>query len=132
MVKDVVGAQSGIMVKFKAAGFLGGITSGLNTWKDNSLVVQSPEVEFTTVSLADLLARANAPSHIDYMSLDIEGGELDALRGFPFDRHSVGAMTIEHNDEEPKRSDIRTFLAARGYVRVHGSGVDDFYQPTRR
>ena len=50
--------------------------------------------------------RANAPSFIHFLSLDIEGAELEALRGVPFDKYRFGAMAIEHNDEEPKRSEI--------------------------
>jgi hypothetical protein len=38
------------------------------------------------------------------MSLDIEGAELDALRGLSLDRYRFGAMAIEHNYEEPKRT----------------------------
>jgi hypothetical protein len=132
MFREVVAEVTGRVVSFKAAGTLGGIAETLDAWKNYGRVVESPDVTFTTVSLADLLARAKAPAYIHYLSLDIEGAELAALRGFPFDKYSVGAMTIEHNNEEPKRSDILKFLAARGYVRVHSSGVDDFYQPSRR
>ena len=38
-------------------------------------------------------------------------------------------MAIEHNEEEPKRTDIITFLAARGYRRVHTYKQDDFFAP---
>jgi hypothetical protein len=31
------------------------------------------------------------------MSLDIEGAELDARRGQPFDKYAFGALDIQHN-----------------------------------
>ena len=72
-------------------------------------------VELTTVTLGEILDRINAPSFIHFMSLDIEGAELEALKGVPFDRYRFGAMAIEHNDEEPKRTDLVKFLGEQGY-----------------
>jgi hypothetical protein len=40
------------------------------------------------------------------MSLDIEGAELKVLQGLPFEKYTFGALDIEHNEEEPKRTDI--------------------------
>jgi len=86
-------------------------------------------VNVRTVTLDDLLARAGAPQFIHFISLDIEGAELEALRAFPFDRYRVGAWTIEHNREEPKRSEIVTLLAQHGYRRVNEWHQDDFFVP---
>lgn len=86
-------------------------------WKE--VASAAPVVELRTVTLADILERGHAPSFIHFLSLDIEGAELEALRGLPFDRYRFGAMAIEHNEEEPKRSDILKFPAERGYRRVH-------------
>jgi hypothetical protein len=86
----------------------------------------------TTVTPAQVLDRAGAPAFIHFLSLDIEGAELDALRGIPFDRFRFGAMAIEHNEEEPKRTDIVRFLGERGYRRVHTYRQDDFFAPAAR
>jgi hypothetical protein len=99
----------------------------LGAW--NEKASRAPTVSLTTVTLDDILARAGTPPFIHFMSLDIEGAELEALRAFPFDRHRVGAWVIEHNREEPKRSDIVALLAARGYRRVHEFHQDDFFVP---
>jgi len=86
-------------------------------------------MEFTTVTLGDILERAKAPRFIHYLSLDIEGGELNALKGFPFDRYQIGALTVEHNYLEPQRSEIKALMESHGYKRVHTSVRDDFYVP---
>jgi hypothetical protein len=83
----------------------------------------------TTVTLAEILARENAPHFIQFLSLDIEGAELDALRGVPMDTYRFGAMAIEHNEEEPKRTDILRFLEGHGYRRSHTYKQDDFFVP---
>ena len=66
---------------------------------------------------------------IHFVSLDIEGAELEALTAFPFETTRVGAWAIEHNLEEPKRTRIAELLRRHGYVRVHTYKQDDFYAP---
>ena len=66
------------------------------------------------------------PPFIQFVSLDIEGAELEALKGFPFDRHRIGALAIEHNDEEPKRTEIQALMKRHGYRRSHTWQQDDF------
>jgi FkbM family methyltransferase len=125
--KVVVSSRSGQVVKFHTHSGLGGIADTLGKWKAEA--ERSPAVELTTVTLAEVLAGANAPSFIHFLSLDIEGAELDALKGVPFDKYRFGAMAIEHNEEEPKRTDLLKFLDERGYQRVHTYRQDDFFAP---
>jgi hypothetical protein len=127
MEKVVVSSEAGHTVKFYAHAGLGGMADTLGKWKEEAS--KSPVVEFTTTTLGDVLRQADAPPYIHFMSIDIEGAELEALKGIPFDRYRFGAMAIEHNDEEPKRTDILKFLEARGYQRVHSFRQDDFYAP---
>src|SRR4030095_3864408 len=122
-----VDAGGGNKVQFAGAGELGGISNYIDRWKD--LVKDAKTVELTTVTLGNILQRANAPSFIHFMSLDIEGAELEALRGFPFDKYSFGALAIEHNYEGRKRNDIEIFLERQGYSRVHTWFQDDFFVP---
>ena len=127
MEKAVVSSTAGQVVKFYTHSGLGGIADTLGKWKDEA--TKSPAVDLTTTTLGELLARAQAPAYIHFLSLDIEGAELEALKGVPFEKYRFGAMAIEHNDEEPKRSDLLKFLAERGYQRVHTYKQDDFYAP---
>ena len=127
MEKVVVSSTAGQVVKFHTHSGLGGIADTLGKWKAEA--EKSPAVELTTTTLEDVLTRNNAPPFIHFISLDIEGAELDALKGVPFDRYRFGSMAIEHNDEEPKRTDLQKFLGEKGYVRVHTFKQDDFYAP---
>jgi len=85
--------------------------------------------EFTTVTLGDILERAKAPRFINFMSMDIEGGEFEALKGFPFDKYKIGALAIEHGFREPKRSDIKALMENHGYKRLYSLVQDDLYVP---
>ena len=125
MFKEVVADQAGRQVKFRASGEVGGIDGTLGRWKD--MAASGPLVEFTTVTLADILGRAGAPPVIQYVSIDVEGAELDVLRGFPFERYTIGILDVEHNYEEPKRAGIAALMEAHGYHLVRSWLQDDFY-----
>lgn len=127
MFKEVVFSRPGLVMAFHTAGGLGGIADTLGDW--NETAARAPTVNVTTVTLDDILARADAPPFIHFMSLDIEGAELEALRAFSFARYRVGAWAIEHNREEPKRSQIVALLAQHGYRRVNAWHQDDFFVP---
>jgi FkbM family methyltransferase len=128
--KEVVSSAAGQTVKFHTHAGLGGIADTLGKWKEEAQ--KSPAVELTTTTLGELLERAKAPAFMHFLSLDIEGAELDALRGLDLNKYRFGAMAIEHNEEEPKRTDIVNHLRQHGYERVHTFRQDDFFAPVSR
>lgn len=114
MFKEVVDSEAGRTVRFQQPGsFSGGILDYAGWWIDAK--AKEHTVELTTTTLADILHAAGAPSFINYMSLDIEGAEYEALRVFPFDEYRIGALTVEHNDEQERRLAIRRLLESHGY-----------------
>src|SRR6185503_5076128 len=130
--KEVVFSEPDKKVKFwtrsqgdKASVWVG-ITDTLATEKKDIMSTEPTVVEFTTVTLGDILERAKAPRFIHFMSLDIEGGELNALKGFPFDKYTIGSLAVEHYSVEPKRSQIKALMESHGYERVHTRYQDDF------
>ena len=125
LFREVVSSRKGEVVEFRVAGGAGGIDEHIGRWRDQ--VETSPLVKLTTTTIGDILERADAPSFIHYVSLDIEGAEYEALKGFPFSKYKVGAFTIEHNFEEPKRRQIRELLGMNGYRFVRQQAVDDWY-----
>jgi FkbM family methyltransferase len=127
LFKDVVSSEKGHKVKFRKSGFMGGIEDDLNHTKDWVVVKNAETFELITTTLDEILSRADAPMHIQYMSIDVEGAELRALQGLSFSKYKVDAFTIEHNWEEPKRSQIRELLESKGYRNVFGRGRDDYY-----
>ena len=83
MFKEVVFSKPGLIMAFHTAGGLGGIGDTLGTWNEEA--ARAPTVNVRTVTLDDILTRAGAPQFIHFMSLDVEGAELEALRAFSFD-----------------------------------------------
>jgi FkbM family methyltransferase len=129
--KEVVFSQPGKQVKLWAPqhSFWSGLPDTLDP-ASKAVMEQEPEprfVEFTTVTLGDILERAKAPRFINFMSMDIEGAEFEALKGFPFDKYKLGALAVEHGFREPKRSDIKALMESHGYKRLYSLVQDDFY-----
>jgi FkbM family methyltransferase len=81
-----------------------------------------------TVSLARFLSEARAPKRIDYMSIDVEGGEFDVLQSFDFTRHDIALISVEHNFSD-SRERIYNLLTGLGYRRRFRqlSLFDDWY-----
>lgn len=81
-----------------------------------------------TISLNDLLKKYNAPKHIDYLSIDTEGSELEILSAFDFDEYSFSVITCEHNFTSD-REKIYDLLTKRGFQRKYQelSSFDDWY-----
>ena len=75
----------------------------------------------------DLLEKYNAPSFIEYMSIDTEGSEYEILSVFNFDKYKFGLIHVEHNYEEPKRQLIKELLLKNGYTYIGEHKHDDFY-----
>lgn len=76
-----------------------------------------------TRTLSGILIEAGIPDP-DFISLDIEGGELAALEAFPFDDHRVKAWAIENNTSSP---DIANLMRAKGYNLIEFCGPDEIY-----
>ncbi len=81
-----------------------------------------------TISLIDLLDYHKAPKHIDFLSVDTEGSELEILEAFDFSKYSFGVICVEHNFADTKGK-INKLLLANGYKQVHEdlSDFDDWY-----
>jgi len=80
-------------------------------------------IKVPTRPLASILDE-HGMTEIDYISLDVEGGEMAVLSSFPFERFRVIAWTIENNGGS---AEIPELMHDRGYRRVEVLGVDDVY-----
>ena len=125
LFEEVVYSTKGEVIRFRQADVLGGIDDLIVHHKAE--VASAPVVELTTTTLDDVLDRANAPRFVHYVSIDTEGSELEILKGLSFSKYTVGAFTIEHNSEEPKRRQIRELLEANGYRFEREQLVDDWF-----
>lgn len=80
-------------------------------------------VTVQTRTIAQILEEADLPNP-DFISLDIEGGELAALEAFDFDTFTVTAWAIENNTGAP---DIAKLMRGNGYDLIEFCGPDEIY-----
>lgn len=74
-------------------------------------------VRHTAVSLDTILDQHNAPSTIDYISMDIEGSEIFVLQDFlPKNKRQILAWSIECNIGSLHETEILDWMSAYNYV----------------
>lgn len=84
-------------------------------------------IKVPTRTLSQILTEADIVSP-DFVSLDIEGGELAALRKFPFEKHDVKIWSIENNLGDPA---LPVLMRDKGYDLIEFCGPDEIYSKGR-
>lgn len=75
--------------------------------------------QIETVSLLDLLECYEAPKHIDFLSVDVEGSEFRILNEFfKTTKYIVDLIVVEHNWRD-ENSDLLNLITSKGYERVY-------------
>lgn len=120
LVPTCVGSRDGQVVTFGLHGGAGGVLG--DTYKSmkrlqkmNQTIPTVPE-RCTTMKLA---LQREGVTEIDYLSLDVEGHELEVLKGFGLDSIVVKVMTIEVTGSD--MAQITALLSANGYKRHHAA-----------
>lgn len=104
---------------------------GLAPYRERGLAYQ-----VITTSLWDLLVENSMPNHIDFLSIDTEGSEVNILEYFRFEDFSFGVIVCEHNNEPGRLEEIRAILGRNEYVELEElrdiSGGDAWFVSTSR
>lgn len=79
---------------------------------------------FKRSNLIDRKRPLNDDKIIDYLSLDIEGGEKLIVETFPWTKYKFNLINIEYNQDKKLYEWLRDFLSKRGYVETI---VDDVW-----
>lgn len=62
--------------------------------------------------------------HIDFLSVDTEGGELEIIKTIDFSRVTIDVITVENNYAEQPMRDL---LASKGFILSHRIHPDDIF-----
>ena len=82
-----------------------------------------------SICINHLLEKNNAPTKIDYISIDTEGTEYNIIKNINFNKWKIRIFTIEHNFNTANRNKIYNILTKNNYKRFHSniSYMDDWY-----
>jgi FkbM family methyltransferase len=106
---------------------LSGISNNIDHHK-HTVDANKTQIIVTTISFNDLLEKSNAPTFIDYLSLDTEGSEFEILKSVDLQKYTFGLIDVEHNYAQPRRTQIRDLLTSNGYEYIRENRMDDCYK----
>ena len=87
---------------------------------------ESKDIIVKTININTLLESRKIYS-IDYVSLDVEGGELSILKTWDFNKHKVKFLTVEHGNITHYQKSINTLLTSKGFSLHRNNKWDDEY-----
>lgn len=82
-----------------------------------------------SITLLDALQFVNAPRYINFLSIDTEGNEFDALLGMDFNKYFVKCLVVEHNFNLFNRKKIYELLVDNNFKRIYENQTlyEDWY-----
>lgn len=108
----------------------GGMLSYLQTderqsWRVNRIGTAINKVEVPYRSLNDILETCDLEP-IDFITIDVEGGELDVLKGFDINKYGPRVIVVENNNRhELNRIDV--YLKSFDFKLQLSAGCNDYY-----
>jgi FkbM family methyltransferase len=84
------------------------------------------EIEVKNITFEELIKNKK---HIDFMSLDVEGSELEVLNMIDFGKYDFGLITIENNQRRNNGIRLEPYMPERGYKVLLDLGVDIMFIP---
>jgi FkbM family methyltransferase len=83
-------------------------------------------------TIAEILETESVPKCIEFLSIDIEGADLEVLKAFPFAKYEVRMICIEHNFNDTVQSGITDYLSSIGYIQEckKWSSIDSWFVRT--
>lgn len=68
--------------------------------------------------LENILTELNI-NHIDFISIDTEGTEIDVLLGLNLDKYRPGLILAEYNTRSKRNDKLIPFLGSKGYQPIY-------------
>lgn len=85
-------------------------------------------VEVRTATLEQILIENKRPK-IDFLSVDVEGAELEVLADFDLERYEVDLLLVEDWGRDFR---LHRLLKKKGYKRVRRTGFNSWYVPINK
>lgn len=84
-------------------------------------------VPVATMTFDALMSAYEMPNHVDFLSVDTEGAELEIFQSIDFEKYSFGMIDYEHNENEEVKKVMDELLQGHGYVPLVHLRVDSIY-----
>jgi FkbM family methyltransferase len=78
-------------------------------------------------SLASILKERNI-THVDFVSIDVEGFEMEVLQGINFNAVNIDTFIIENDRSHMGDTKLRSFIKSKGYKHIARLSGDDIFR----
>jgi FkbM family methyltransferase len=105
------------------------LAGGLSSFDPNLKVATArPEgaIDVPLKTLDEILVDAGAPAPLDFLAIDVEGHEIEVLRGLDLARWRPRLLLVE---DHVLGLDLHRFIAARGYKWIRRTDINSWYVP---
>ena len=87
---------------------------------------QCKPIKVKVKTLDDILKQSEIDCEIDFISIDVEGLELEVLNGFSIEKWKPRIMMVEDNYNLENKS-VKKYLKKHNYITFNRTGVNDWY-----
>jgi FkbM family methyltransferase len=115
-------ANSGMLLPF----YIAGMYSSLLSKSVTAGVVPTHSITVRARTLDDILVEAGAPSPVDFISIDVEGCEIEVLDGLDLNRWCPRLLVVE---DLVMNLRLHRYLCARGYRWFRRVALNGWYVP---
>ena len=105
-------------VDFEYASNVGGV----HGVREGTNIDKAERIECQTL---ESILTSHGVTKVDFMSVDIEGSEIEVLGRFPFHKFDIGMVLIETFWLDPRVTD--RLFTINGYAKVASVSIDDLY-----
>jgi len=91
---------------------------------EGSYSINPYTIQVRTLTLDSCIQQAYKHDKIDFISIDVEGTELDVLKSFSIEKWNPKLFVIENNFNDP---DVEFYLNLFGYKKIKRIEINDFY-----
>ena len=88
----------------------------------NNKSIKTKSFNIKTITFDDIVPK---DTEIDYLSIDIEGGEMNLLKSINFDIVKIKVISVENNI--PKEQNFKNFLETRNFNYFDRIGQDEIF-----
>jgi FkbM family methyltransferase len=106
--------------------FVAGIYSSLKAELPTVGIQSTETISVETRELDQILIEAKAPVPIDFLSIDVEGAEIDVLKGFSFEKWKPRLLVVEDRAIDFA---LHRYIQKKGYRWVKRFALNNWYVP---
>ncbi len=90
-------------------------------------IKKDPRSKTKTISITTTTFDRNVPAEkeIDYLSIDIEGGEMELLDSIDFKKYSIKVISVENNS--PEKLNFKKFFVTKNFNYFDRVGQDEIF-----